>query len=168
MQPSILRFHLHNLSNWSQTITHTSFHVHTIKPFCILDIQKGGGSPDSYGPIVWGAGQQSRQDGVPAHTVNCTGVTSQLCDGQLTAPVPDVNFVVWQKTGDFISCYHLIRLDINSNFTNFINENLFTRHHAEYFSGWNSAFTFNTYLKGILQCNSSFLLNIMLSCLHCH
>lgn len=141
LQPSILWFHILITCTTFKMLSkqlNTSFHIHTIEAFCILDIQKGGRSPDSDSPIVGGTGQQSRQDGVPAHTVDCAGVTSQLCDGQLTAPVPDVNFVVWQETGHFISCYQFIGLDLNGNFTNFTNENLFT-HHVEYFSGWNSA-----------------------------
>lgn len=72
-------------------------HFHTIQSLCILDIQEGRRSPDSDGSIVWGTGQQTGHHRVPAHTVDCAGVTSQLCDGQLTAPVPDVNFVVWQE-----------------------------------------------------------------------
>lgn len=74
--------------------THTHTHIYTVEPFCILDIQEGGGSPDSDGAVIGGAGQQSGQDGVPAHTVDSAGVTSQLGDGQLAAPVPDVNLVV--------------------------------------------------------------------------
>lgn len=80
-----------------------SFHFHTIQSLCILDIQEGRRSPDSDGSIVWGAGQQTGHHGVPAHTVDCACVTGQLCDGQLTAPVPDVNFVVWQERDELVS-----------------------------------------------------------------
>lgn len=100
----------------------TSFNVHTIEPLSILDIQEGGRSPDSDGSIVWGAGQQSGQDWVPAHTVDCAGVTSQLCNGKLTVPVPDVNFVVWQVTREFISYYQFTGFDLKGNSANFTNE----------------------------------------------
>lgn len=74
-----------------------SFHVHTIESFCILNVQKGCGSPDPDCPVVRGARQQTGEDGVPAHTVDRAGVTTELGDGQLTAPVPDVNFVVCRE-----------------------------------------------------------------------
>lgn len=73
------------------------FHVHTVESFSFLDVQKRSRSPDPDRPIVWGTGQQSRQDGVPAHTVDRARVTAELCDGQLAAPVPDIDFVVWEQ-----------------------------------------------------------------------
>lgn len=88
---------LQQSSQLSQTAQH-SFQVHTIDALRVLDVQEGGGSPDSDGAVVGGAGQKTGHDGVPAHAVHCPSVTGQLGDGQLTASVPDVNFVVWNKT----------------------------------------------------------------------
>lgn len=66
----------------------------TVESFSFLDVQERSRAPDPDRPVVRGAGQQSGQDGVPAHAVDGARVTAELCDGQLAAPVPDVDLVV--------------------------------------------------------------------------
>ena len=72
--------------------------MRTVEPLRVLRVWKGGWAPDSDGAVVGGAGHEARQHRVPAHTVDCACVSGQLRNGQLTALVPDVHFVVCKHT----------------------------------------------------------------------
>lgn len=57
-----------------------------------------GGPPHPHSAVICGTGQHAGDVGVPVHTVHSPRMTLQLGDGDLSLHVPDVHFVVCNRS----------------------------------------------------------------------